>query len=292
MNDDKAPTLGQFFDAWDLFGTAATAGAVAGVLLGTLGVYIVLRRMVFLSAVLSQAAGLGVALSFYAQLRVQALASLALSPAWGALASTILAALPFFSTSSGPRGARRDGMLGLAYLIGAAGTLVVGSRIVDAEDIQSILFGSAVVVLPESFQGLCILAVVVLGVHLWWRRGFIQASLDPDGATVRGLPVRALNLALLLTIATSISVATRVLGALPVFAFSVLPALGALRITQTVPRALVVAGVLGAIAGFVGYLVAFLGSFPVGASQALMAAVLVGVCEAVKRVLLWTGRAR
>src|SRR5206468_12324584 len=54
------PTFNDFFAAWDLFRDPVFAAMIAGATLGYLGVYIVLRRMVFVSAALSQAAGLGV----------------------------------------------------------------------------------------------------------------------------------------------------------------------------------------------------------------------------------------
>jgi zinc transport system permease protein len=256
------------------------AGALAGLLLGALGVYVVLRRMVFLAAALSQAAGLGVALSFYVGARVEPLSG-ANAPSMGAALFTGLAALPFFTRV---RGERRDGWMGLTWLVGAAGALAVGSRIADAEDISSLLFGSAVVVLPEQFYTLIAMAVAVLGLHAWWVRGFVLASLDPDGARTRRVPVRVLDLALLVTLALSISFTTRVLGALPVFAFSVLPALAALRLSRTVPRGMLVAAVVGAASGFLGYLAAFRFNLPVGASQALVAAAFVALAEIAHRI--------
>ena len=61
---DAAPTLAEFFAAWDLFRAPALTGALAGMMLGCLGVYVVLRRMVFLAATVSQAASFGVALAY------------------------------------------------------------------------------------------------------------------------------------------------------------------------------------------------------------------------------------
>jgi zinc transport system permease protein len=276
-----SPTIGEFFSAWELFGPPALAATVAGLLLGVLGVYIVIRRMVFLAAALSQAAGLGVALAFYVEARITAIAS-SITPSIGGALFTGIAALPFFAGSSRTP-ARRDGWMGLVWILGAAGALAVGSRI-DAEDIHSVLFGSAVVVLPGELSLLVVLAAVVLAMHVWWRRAFVQVSLDPDGARVRKLPVPLVDAVLLATLALSISSCTRVLGALPVFAFSVLPALASLRVSRTLPRALVLAGVVGALSGFLGYLAAFLWSLPVGAAEALVALAFALAGEAIARI--------
>jgi zinc transport system permease protein len=278
--EDANLTLGGFFAAWDLFRDPALAGAIAGALLGFLGVYVVLRRMVFLSAALSQAAGLGVALEFYAQIHLAATGLLA-APLFGATAATLLAT----ALLAGVRGPARDRALGFAYLAGAAGTLAIGTRIVqEVQDVHSILFGSAVVVRPDDLRLLAALAAAIALVHLVGVRGFVQASFDRDGATVRGLPVRTLELVLLASVAVAISVSTRILGALPVFAFSVLPATAAIRLVPNVDRALVAAAAIGAAAGFAGYVVAYRWALPVGAAQTLVAAAFVGVAEVAARL--------
>jgi zinc transport system permease protein len=273
----EGPTLSLFLESWDLFRDAALAGALAGGLLGFLGVYVVLRRMVFVSAALSQSAGLGVTLAFYAKLHL-GFAALA-SPTAFASATTLLAAL-LLMTDRSSGGAQRESMLGFAYVIGGAGALAIGTRIVEeVHDVHTILFGSAVAVLREDF--LLVLGMTLLfgAVHIWWMRGFVQASFDRDGALVRGLPVRLLEAILLVTLALAISVATRVLGALPVFAFSVLPAMAALRLCANVPRALYTAAALGALSGLLGYVFAFINEIPVGAAQTLVAALLVVAAE-------------
>lgn len=265
-------TLGQFFELWDLFRDAALTGAMAGALLGLLGVYVVLRRMVFLSAAVSQAAGLGVALAFYAKVHLGA-AGLLGDPTLGAAALTLLAVAVVVGGGRDP--ARRDGLLGVVWLLGAAGTLAVGTRIVqDLADIDTLLFGTAVAVVPADVARVAWTAALVGALHLWAHRGFAAASFDPDGARVRGLPVRALDYALFATLAIAVSVCTRVIGALPTFAFSVLPALAAVRLAPNVPRALLLATALGAACGFGGYLAASLYDLPVGAAQALLGVAL------------------
>lgn len=268
---EQSADFGQFFASWELFRDPALTGALAGALLGMLGVYVVLRRMVFLSAALSQSAGLGVAGAWYAQLYWGLPAWMA-SPTVGAMVATLAAAAAMLAGRS-HLATRRDGVLSQVYLIGAAGTLAVGTRIAqEVQDIESILFGSAVAVLPEDFAHVAWLAVVLCLLHLWAHRGFALVVVDADAAQVRRLPVRTLELVLVLSLAVAVSVCTRVLGALPVFAFTVLPAMAALRLSPNVSVALLAATGIGAASGFCGYLLAFRLRLPVGASQALVAA--------------------
>jgi zinc transport system permease protein len=282
---DDGPTLSLFVESWDLFRDAALAGAFAGALLGFLGVYVVLRRMVFVSAALSQSSALGVTIAFWAHAHL-GVSGLLASPVVFAAALTFGVAL-LLMTDTSAQGARRESLLGLAYLVGSAGALAIGTRVIEEHhEIEELLFGSAVAVLPEDFRMLSATVFLLFALHLWWRRGFVQASFDRDGARVRGLPVRTLELTLLASLALSISVSTHVLGALPVFAFSVLPAMAAVRVCVNVPRALATAALLGGLAGLLGYVAAFLYELPVGAAQSLTAATFVAGAEVARRILL------
>ena len=62
---NELPGFSDFFAAWELFSGAVWSSVLVGMTLGLLGVYIVLGRMVFLTAALSQVAGLGVAATYY-----------------------------------------------------------------------------------------------------------------------------------------------------------------------------------------------------------------------------------
>jgi ABC-type Mn2+/Zn2+ transport system permease subunit len=84
--------------------------------------------------------------------------------------------------------------------------------------------------------------------------------------------------------AFEVSVATRALGALPVFAFAVLPAAAGLAVARRLPEALFVAAGVGGASGALGYFGAFAGELPVGASQA-GAALLLSAC--VYLILRW-----
>ncbi len=263
-------SLRLFFESWELFGDSVYAGVIAGALLGFLGVYIVVRRMVFLSAALSQTAGFGVTLAFLAQASLGA--SVLLSPTLGATAASLVAVFILMNDRVAQTG-QRDAILGLTFLVGSAGTLAVGTRIVqEIQDVQSLLFGTAVAVVPADLAELAMVGLLLGVVHLIWQRGFTTVALDREDAMVRGLPVRAIEAGLLVSLAIAISVVTRILGALPAFAFSVLPAMAALQVAVNVRRAMLIAAVIGAATGFLGYLSAYLWDLPVGGSQTLVGA--------------------
>jgi zinc transport system permease protein len=93
-----------------------------------------------------------------------------------------------------------------------------------------------------------------------------------------------------------VGVTARALGALPVFAFSTLPAIAALAFGQRLRWTFLIATALGAVAGGGGYLLATFRDFPVGGSQTATAGALVliaiGAVAVVNGARLLIGRRR
>lgn len=286
---DDGPTWSEFAGGWDLFGDAVWAAGIAGAALGFLSVYVVLRRMVFVSAAITQGAGLGVALAFFCAIHL----GWHVGPRTGAtVVSLAIAAL--VARDWARAGLTREMVLGLLFAVTSGLAVVVGSRIAqEAHDVQAILFGTAVIVDPADLRALLVVAALVMVLQVWWYRGFTFASFDPLTARVHGVPVALLDLVLLGSIAVVVAQAASTLGSLPAFALSTLPAIAA-RLVARGPLAVTfaIASLLGAVAGVGGYLLAFFGELPVGASQTVCAAATVVVAILVRAGVRALGRRR
>jgi zinc transport system permease protein len=262
--------------------------AIAGAVLGLLSVYIVLRRMVFVSASVTQAAGLGVALAFFAQIFL----SLPVEPALGAALLALLASLLFVFDMEGLR-LTRESVLGLVFAFTGGAAVMVGDRISqEAHDIQSILFGSAVLVRPLDLKLVAIVGAAVTVINAWWYRGLTFANFDPITARVQGLPVTILQAVLLVSVGAMIGVSARALGALPVFAFSTLPAVAALVPGLPMGLTFVLAAAIGLVSGVGGYMLAYFFEFPVGPTQSVLAAGIAAVAVTARWVLAKAGLVR
>lgn len=279
METAPAPGWADFVAGWELFRDPVLSAAIAGLGLGFLGVYVVLRRMVFVSAAVTQGAGLGVALAFYAGIHW----GVAVDPGHGAVLMSLLVA-GLLVVDPARAGLSREAVLGLAFAFTGGAAVVVGSRITqEAHDIQAILFGVGVLVAPEDLRAIEIATAAVMVLQLWWFRGISFASFDPVAARVQGLPVRLLDGALLVSIGVMIGVSARALGALPVFALSTMPGAAALLLGRgRLALTFALAAVLGCAAGAGGYAIAFLRDLPVGGAQTL-AAVAMLVAAVVSR---------
>jgi zinc transport system permease protein len=239
--------------------------------LGFLSVYVVLRRMVFVSAATTHAAGLGVALAFFAEIHL----GFHVNPTLGATALSLAATL-LLMTDPAKLKLTRESVLGLAFAFAGGAAVLVGDRIAqEAHDIQGILFGTAVLVTEEQLSHVAIVGALILVIHLWWFRGLTFASFDRIGASVQGLPVGLLDAVVMISIGVMVGVSARALGSLPVFAFSTLSAIAVLVLDLRLGWTFLLATIAGCISGVGGYIFAFMYDFPVGGSQTVLASALV-----------------
>jgi len=294
------PSWSELWANFGLFRDAILAGGLAGALLGFIGVHVVLRRMVFASSAIAQAAALGVALAFWMPNLIDptghaalhqaggpehALPSLLFEPVVWAMAASLLATLVFMANPLRLH-LTRESVLGFVFIASSAGAVIIGDKITqEAHDLAAILFGSAVVVHPVDLWLVVGATVVLLSGHLVLWRALVFVSYDPMGARVQGMPVGALDGFLFVSVGLAVALCTRALGALPVFAFSVLPAMTALALTSHLRAVFALASGLGVLAGVGGYAVSFRAELPVGATQAAVAAGLLGAALAVRAML-------
>jgi zinc transport system permease protein len=308
MDALDGPSWSDFWTNIAIFRDAIITGGLAGLLLGFIGVHVVLRRMVFASSAIAQAAALGVALSFWIGALVNPTAHAAghvagpgahvtpviFEPVLWAIVASLLATLVFIANPVRLH-LTRESLLGFVFLASGAGAVIVGDKITqEAHDLSAILFGSAVVVQRIDLVLVSTATVVLLGGHLAFWRALVFAGYDPLGARVQGVPTRALDAFLFISIGLAVALCTRALGALPVFAFSVLPAMAALVLTSRIGLVFALGGLFGALSGVGGYAVSYRAELPVGATQTALAALVLGVALAgrsVARSLAGRGRA-
>ncbi len=286
-------TFGEF---WELFGPAVLAAVVAAALCGYLGLFVVLRRVAFVSAALGQISGLGVASGFLLG------AALGISPHQPTpvyldpvVIALVLTAVVAALLAYAPRTDRSESVVAFAYLAATAlAIIVLASPLIaqEAHEVGDLLFGSAVAIRREHLTELAVVAALVLVSQIFLYKDLVFVSFDREMARAAGLPVAALELVLHLTIGISVAVCTRAVGALPVFAFLVLPAGAALLVARSVGFALW-ASLLGAVAAAVlGFYVSFIWSWPTGSTMVVVAAAYWPVAAGIHFALLRRERKR
>jgi ABC-type Mn2+/Zn2+ transport system permease subunit len=265
----------EFFAAFDFWKYPMAAVVICGALCGALGVYVVLRRVVFVGAALTQVSGVGVALAFW-------LGSFAgaggdphetqafwLNPQVFSLTAAVAGAI-LFSFNRGGRRISSDTVVGLGWVLAGAALLLVLSskRIVqEAHEVDDLLYGSAVLVRPSEVKVIALVAAATLALHAVFFKELLFVTYDAEMAQTLGYRTRLWDMLLYATFGVGISFAVRTVGMLPAFGFLAIPSSSALLLVRRISVALPLAMVFAMAGGALGYYVAFVsGQYPTGAS--------------------------
>ena len=200
--------------------TALWAGAVAAVVTGTIGVFVVTRGMSFAVHALSELGFTGAAGALV----------IGIDPVLGILGGSLFVGLVLGLLSL--RGRERDSAIGAVLAFGLGlGYLFFSLYQAYANQALNLLFGNILGVSDTQLRNLAIVgAVVLLGLALLYRPLFFS-SVDPEIAAARGVPLRALSVAIFLLLALTTAEAIQVVGVLLVLALVITPAAAAQRLT-------------------------------------------------------------
>ncbi|HEY7726340.1 MAG TPA: metal ABC transporter permease [Anaeromyxobacteraceae bacterium] len=247
------------------------AALIAGALLGFLGVYVVLRRTVFVSAALTQLSTLGLVAAIAVEERLGVEVERAGVQLAVAVAFSVAGALLLSRLQAGRRLPSEAGV-GIAWVIAGALAVLGASQLVHAaHDLGSMVFGSAVAVPTSELAFLAAVALGCAAVHALFVRELVLVSFDAETARAMGIRAGGWNAVLFLTLGLAIPPAARAIGALPTFAFLTLPAAAALLLAARLPRIFAVAAGLGAASAAIGYGLSWTAQLPTGATMVAVA---------------------
>jgi zinc/manganese transport system permease protein len=135
----------------------------------------------------------------------------------------------------------------------------------------TVLFGNILGISKEQTLGIALVSVVAVLALALIARPLLFASLDPDVAAARGVPVRALGFVFMALLAVTVSEATLAVGALLVFALLLLPAAIAHQVTSRPYTALALSAGLAVILTWLGIAIGFYTGYPSSVCISLLA---------------------
>jgi len=243
-----------------------------------LGVFIVLRRAVFVGAALAQVSSLGVALALFATGALDAWwnVHLHIPPQPIALALTIAAAVLMAVQHKEVR-LPRETVIGVAYAAAAGLAILVVALSTHAEsEVLNLMFGNVLAIGSDEVVLLAGLAFCIAVIHWAFFKEFLFVSFDPDMAVALGVRGRFWNILLFLTVGVTISLAIRAAGALVVFDLLVLPAATALLLRRSLRLTFLFAVAAGLLSSFTGITLSYVADLPSGPTIVAMSALLLG----------------
>jgi ABC-type Mn2+/Zn2+ transport system permease subunit len=254
-----------------------------------LGVYVALRRMVLIGVALPQAGAAGIALVFLVTHHVHGEGG---SSHWVALAGSLGATFASLALLViGSRGSRTpvEWRIGGVFSVASAATLLtVALNPTGDLEMTSLLRGELLAISDRDLSVLAAVAGLVGVVFVLFRREILLVSFDAEFARTIGRNPARWDAVLFLLLGVGISVGVMTAGPMVVFAFLVLPALAALRVTTHLAATFLVAAGIATACSLGGFELSYRADLPAGPVYVLLAAgvwVLAGATARARRRL-------
>jgi zinc/manganese transport system permease protein len=237
---------------------AFRAGTIVAVIAGALGWFMVLRRQSFAGHTLAVVSFPGASGAILAG--ISAIAGYFAAAVGAAL---VIAAVP--RSSRGRAISSESAIVGTVQAFAlACGALFVSLYGGFLNGLTSLLFGSFLGISSGQVLALLAVAAAALAVLALIARPLFFATVDPDVAAARGVPVRLLGVVFLVLLGCAAAEVSQITGALLVFALLVMPAATAQQITSRPKTSFAITILLGLAIVWLGLAAAYFSVYPVG----------------------------
>ena len=245
---------------YEFIRNAIMAGILASISCGIIGVYVVVKRIVFISGGIAHASFGGIGLGYY----------LGINPILGVLPFSIASALSMGLVSKRSR-LPEDTAIGILWAMGMSiGIILVSLTPGYAPDLMTYLFGNILTVpFSDIVLMLALDAIIILVVYSFYKE-FLALCFDEEFATVRGVHAERLYLVLLCLIALTIVVLIRVVGIILVIALLTIPAAMSRQFTSNLKKMMMLSIMFGAVFSSGGIWLSYLFDVPSGATIVLV----------------------
>jgi len=255
-----------------LFRDSLLAGAVLGVVGGLIGTFVMMRDLAFAVHGIAELSFAGAAFALLIGVDVIG----------GSLVGSVAAAL--ILGLMGVRARDRNSIIGVLMPFGLGlGILFLSLYQGRAANKFGLLTGQIVSVDATQLNALLGAAVLVILALLVIWRPLTFASVDPDIAQARGVPVRALSIGFMVLLGISVALSIQIVGALLVLALLITPAAAAMQVA-TSPRIVVLLSVFFAVGATVGGIMLALGGrIPISPYVTTLSFAIYLVCRLIAR---------
>jgi zinc/manganese transport system permease protein len=261
--------------AYDFMQRAFAASGIVAVVAGTVGYFLVLRGQTFAGHALSHIAFAG----------ATGAALLGVAPLTGVLVFTIVAAAGMGAL--GERLSGRDVTIGMVLSLALGfGILFLRLTTTNASQATSLLFGSVLAVSPATLAGLIVLGIATLALLAPLSRPLVFATLQPELAEAKGVPLRVVGSAFLVLVALAVAQSIQIVGVLLVFTLLVGPPAAAQLLTRRLLPGVALAAGLALAEAWLGIAIAYYTDWPTSFWIALLSGLVYGVA------LIWQNAAR
>ncbi len=246
---------------YDFMRNAFAAAGIAAIVSGLVGYFLVLRGQTFAGHALSH---IGFAGATGAVL-------IGLAPVWGLAGFTVAAGIGMGML--GERISGRDVAIGVVLALALGfGLLFLHYYTAFATQATALLFGNVLAVDRSMIVTLAGLGIVTLGGLAAIMRPLIFASLQPELAEAKGVPLRFVATAFLIIVALAVAESAQIVGILLVFALMVGPPATAQALATGLWSGMLLSAVIALAEAWAGIAVAYYTDWPVSFCIAILSA--------------------
>ncbi len=237
---------------YDFMRTAFAASGIAAVLAGAVGFFLVLRGQTFAGHALSHIGFTGATGAIL----------VGFSPFAGLVGFTLVTGVGM--GLFGEKLAERDVAVGMMLSLALGlGLLFLHFYTSAATQAAALLFGNVLGVDPSALVQLFALAVLSLAALALIGRPLVFASLQPELAEARGVPLRFVSTSFLAIVAVAVAECAQIVGVLLVFTLMVGPAAAAMNLTRRLAVAVALSAGLALAEAWGGLTLAYYSDWPV-----------------------------
>ncbi|MGB6534936.1 MAG: metal ABC transporter permease [Xanthobacteraceae bacterium] len=246
---------------YDFMRNAFVAAGVVALVAGPVGYFLVLRGQTFAGHALGH---IGFAGATGAVL-------VGVAPVWGLVVVTVAAGIGM--GAMGERLGGRDVAIGVVLALALGfGLLFLHYYTAFAAQATALLFGNVLAVDRATIATLIGLGAVTLAALAAIMRPLVFASLQPELAEAKGVPVRLVSIAFLTIVALAVSESAQIVGVLLVFALMVGPPAAAQRLAAGLWNAMALSALIALAEAWFGLTIAYYTDWPVSFCIALLSA--------------------
>jgi zinc transport system permease protein len=259
---------------YEFMRNALLAGLLASIACGVIGVYVVSKRIVFISGGIAHTSFGGIGLGYLA----------GISPVLGATVFSVLSAITMGLVTKRTR-LPEDTTIGILWAMGMAlGVIFIGLAPGYTPDLFSYLFGNILTVPASDLMLMLGLDIFIIAIVFLLYKEFLAISFDEEYSLVTGMPVEALYITMLCLIALTIVVLIRVVGIILVIALLTIPASLARQFTHNMGLMMILAIVFSIIFTFTGLWLSYVLNLASGATIILTSGITFVAVAAIRKL--------
>ncbi len=245
------------------FRNALAGVALISIVCAVIGVYIVTRRMVFIAGGITHTCFGGLGLGYFM--------------GWNPL---VVAAIFAIGGSLGVdamsrQNVRQDSAIAVVWALGMAlGILFVFLTPGYVPELNSFLFGNVLNITRADLWAFAIFAALAVGIYALFGKTIVAVSFDEDFARTRHLPVRFINVMMMVMVSVGIVLAIKMIGVMLLMSLVSLPQLAAERLTHSYRRMMLISGLVSLIGCLGGLWLSVIIDVPASAVIVILLALL------------------